>query len=66
MKIINKEKAGLRSSVNFENEVIIMKTVEHPHLVKLKEVFETKKVTTKQKQYKKNDTNSGLIKFLKI
>ena len=33
-----------KSSINFENEVLIMKSVAHQNLIKLEEVFETKKV----------------------
>lgn len=42
IKIINKEKGG-KSSITFENEVLIMKSVTHQNLIKLEEVFETKK-----------------------
>lgn len=45
IKIISKEKVGGgKMAVSFENEVYIMKTVIHPNLIKLEEVFETKKV----------------------
>lgn len=36
-------KAG-KSSLSFENEVLIMKSVSHPNLIKLEEVYESKKV----------------------
>jgi serine/threonine protein kinase len=51
LKIINKEKCGKSSqsgSLNFENEVIIMKSVVHENLVTLIEVYETKKVKKKR------------------
>ncbi len=35
---------GGKSGVSFENEVLIMKSVIHPNLIRLEEVFETKKV----------------------
>ncbi len=45
IKIISKEKVGGgRLAVSFENEVFIMKSVIHPNLIKLEEVFESKKV----------------------
>ena len=45
IKIINKEKVGVgKYAVSFENEVSIMKSVIHPNLIKLEEVFESKKV----------------------
>lgn len=44
IKIINKEKVGGgKYNVSFENEVFIMKSVIHPNLIKLEEVFESKK-----------------------
>jgi len=44
IKIISKEKVGGgKMSTSFENEVYIMKTVIHPNLIRLEEVFETKK-----------------------
>lgn len=44
IKIINKEKVGGgKYAVSFENEVFIMKSVIHPNLIKLEEVFESKK-----------------------
>jgi serine/threonine protein kinase len=47
IKIISKEKVGGgKYAVSFENEVFIMKSVIHPNLIKLEEVFESKKVTT--------------------
>lgn len=46
IKIINKEKVGGgKYAVSFENEVYIMKSVIHPNLIKLEEVFESKKKT---------------------
>ena len=42
IKIISKERANRSSS--FENEVHIMKSVTHPNLIKLEEVFDSKKV----------------------
>jgi hypothetical protein len=36
-------KAG-KAVLNFENEVLIMKSVTHPHLIQLEEVYENKKV----------------------
>lgn len=45
IKIINKEKVGGgKYAVSFENEVYIMKSVIHQNLIKLEEVFESKKV----------------------
>jgi serine/threonine kinase 33 len=45
IKIINKEKVGGgKYAVSFENEVFIMKSVVHQNLIKLEEVFESKKV----------------------
>lgn len=44
IKIINKEKVGGgKYNVSFENEVFIMKSVIHPNLIRLEEVFESKK-----------------------
>jgi len=43
IKIISKEKAGSKSAISFENEVLIMKSVTHQNLIKLEEVYETKK-----------------------
>ncbi|CAF0710394.1 unnamed protein product [Brachionus calyciflorus] len=43
IKIINKEKCGYKSTIGFENEVNIMKSVTHKNLIRLEEVFETKK-----------------------
>lgn len=43
IKIINKEKGGNKTTINFENEVNIMKSVTHKNLIRLEEVFETKK-----------------------
>lgn len=43
MKIINKEKAGCKYAITFENEVLIMKSVTHQNLIRLEEVFESKK-----------------------
>ena len=43
---MSKEKAGSKSAISFENEVLIMKSVQHRNLIKLEEVFETKKVKT--------------------
>lgn len=42
IKMINKEKAG-KAVISFENEVCIMKSVTHPNLIKLEEVYESKK-----------------------
>ncbi|RNA10236.1 serine threonine- kinase 33-like [Brachionus plicatilis] len=42
IKIITKEKTG-KTAISFENEVNIMKSVTHKNLIKLEEVFETKK-----------------------
>lgn len=44
IKIINKDKVGGgKHAVSFENEVFIMKSVIHPNLIRLEEVFESKK-----------------------
>lgn len=42
IKVISKEKVG-GGKASFENEVFIMKSVIHPNLIKLEEVFESKK-----------------------
>ncbi|RDD43738.1 Serine/threonine-protein kinase 33 [Trichoplax sp. H2] len=43
IKIIHKEKAGSSAIRNLEREVNIMKMVQHEHIVKLHEVYETSK-----------------------
>ncbi|XP_047126704.1 serine/threonine-protein kinase 33 isoform X1 [Hydra vulgaris] len=41
IKVINKEKAGSVGVKLLEREVLIMKMVNHPHIIHLEEVFET-------------------------
>jgi hypothetical protein len=36
-----------KTVLNFENEVLIMKSVTHPNLIQLEEVYENKKVILK-------------------
>ncbi|XP_062511172.1 serine/threonine-protein kinase 33-like [Corticium candelabrum] len=43
VKIINKERAGSAAMHLLEREVLILKRVDHPHIVRLEEVFETSK-----------------------
>lgn len=49
--MINKEKCGNKTAISFENEVNIMKSVTHKNLIRLEEVFETKKVIFKIKTF---------------
>lgn len=44
MKIIRKKKLTKESLIMLENEIEILKTLEHPHIIKLYEVLETDRV----------------------
>lgn len=43
IKAVNKEKAGTSAVKLLEREVLIMKTIEHEHLIHLEEIYETSK-----------------------
>ena len=42
-------------AISFENEVLIMKSVIHPNLIRLEEVFETKKVIQNSSHNKRSN-----------